>query len=695
MFAGQWRSLAVESLICAAWFDDEIQGRVVLRRLLSRLNPFGRAPGRPTPPAASAKEAADRLLAEGNQAEKDRRLDEACELYRKAVRLAPGYVKAHVNLGIALQAIGDPEGAIMAHEAARAIDPGDAYANYNLANLLYLRRELPRAETLLRAALEREPEFPEAHVVLANVYEAQENYTAAASSLELALKQRPDYAGAWYTYGRVLLTLGRRIEAETALRRAIEFDPAGLPALHLLGHMLRGESRTGEALETFGAARKLAPERFDLESMELHALNISDEISEEALADRHRAFGARLERSVPPRFAPFSRSRDPERRLRIGYVSSDFNLHPVAWFMIPVLERHDRAAFEAHCYATSSKPDEANRQLQARADAWRHGANLSDPALADLINRDAIDILVDLTGHSGILRLGVFAEQPSPVQVTWLGYLNTTGLTRIQYRLCDARTDPPGLTDGLHTETLVRLPHSQWCYRPFLSIDHAPEPPFRRNGFITFGSLNHAAKLSPTVRRLWAEILTRLPDARMVLVGVPEGHARNRLLQEFRTAGIAASRLTLVPIVPLDDYFRWFNAVDIALDTTPYSGGTTTCDTLWMGVPVVTVPGARSVSRSAASILSAVGLPEWIAATPDDYVRLAVEFARDGTAITQLRASLRQRMRGSPLMDEARFVRDLESAYRRMWRIWCGGAPHLDENPAGKEAGIRVPPGAG
>jgi predicted O-linked N-acetylglucosamine transferase (SPINDLY family) len=266
----------------------------------------------------------------------------------------------------------------------------------------------------------------------------------------------------------------------------------------------------------------------------------------------------------------------------------------------------------------------------------------------------------------------VFAQQPAPVQVTWLGYLNTTGLTRIQYRLCDAYTDPPGLTEHLHTETLIRLPHSQWCYRPFLSIDHAAEPPFKRNGFITFGSFNNLPKLSPTIRRLWCDLLTRLPDSRLVVVGVSDGRARDRLVREFEEAGIATSRMTIAPHVLLDEYFRWFDAVDIALDTTPYSGGTTTCDTLWAGVPVVTLSGSRSVSRSAVSILSVVGLSAWIAATPEDYVRLAVEFAREKKAIAQLRASLRQRMRESPVMDEPRFVRDLEAAYRRMWRTWCG-----------------------
>ena len=617
--------------------------------------------------------AADRLIIEGNRAETAGKLHDACELYRKAAEIAPGYAKAHLNLGIGLEAIDDAGGAIKSYDAALAIDPGNPYANYNFGKLLYTRGDLARAELLLGAALKRKPEFPEARVALSNVYESQGQLASAAAALEIALAQRPGYAGAWYNYGNVLWKSGRLTEAETALRRATEIDPTSVSAFHLLGNVLRSQSRIGEAVEAFGAARRLAPDRFDLESMELLTLNFTDEISEGALAARHRAFGARLEKAFPPQFAPFRNRRDPERRLRVGYVSCDFNLHPVALFAIPLLERHDRSANEIYCYSTGSKTDEVTREVKARADVWRDVARKPDPELADTIHSDEIDILVDLTGHAGAMRLGVFARQPAPVQVTWLGYLSTTGLTRIQYRFCDAVTDPPQVTDHLHTETLVRLPHSQWCYRPLLAIDHAIEPPCKRNGFVTFGSFNHVPKLTRTVRRLWVDILARLPDSRLVIVGVPEGQAKERLLEDFRAAGIAVSRLTVVPRVPLDEYFRWFNAVDMALDSTPYSGGTTTCDTLWMGVPVVTVLGPRSVSRSAASILSTVGLPDWIASTAEDYVRLAVRFAQDQTVIRNLRQSLRQRMRESPIMDEPRFVRDVENAYRGMWQTWCNG----------------------
>ncbi len=620
---------------------------------------------------ARANDLADALIAEGNKAEDAGKLREACEQYRKAVAAAPRYAKAHLNLGIGLEATGDIEAAIRAYEAALAIDPGDAYANYNLGKALHALGDPKRAEQLLRAALARKPEFPEALVALSNVHDSKGNLAAALASIELALKQRPDYAGAWYNYGDLLWKQERLSDAEAALRRATALDPEFLPAYQLLGSVLRGESRIAEALEVFGAARARAPGRFDLESMELHTLGFSDEISDDALAARHLAFGARLEAEVPARFSPFGNRREPERRLRVGYVSSDFSLHPVSLFCIPVIERHDRSGYEIHCYSTGARKDEVSRRLQGLADAWHDAEKWSDDELAETINRDAIDVLVDLTGHAGPLRLGVFAQQPAPVQLAWLGYLGTTGLTRIRYRLCDAVTDPPGLTDRWHSEALIRLPRCQWCYRPFLATDPARQPPLASNGYVTFGSFNHISKLSPTTRRLWAEILNRLPDSRLLLVGLPQGQGRDAVIGDFVRAGVAASRVRSVPRVPFDEYFRWFDAVDIALDTAPYSGGTTTCDTLWMGVPVLTVPSSRPASRSTASILATVGLSDWIAASAEEYVRLAVAYSANAPALADLRTSLRAKLRDSPLMDEARFISDLEAAYRALWRTWC------------------------
>lgn len=622
--------------------------------------------------ARTPADSADRLIALGNEAEAQGRLEEARDAYRRAIALAPRHARAHLNLGIVLQAAGNADAAREAYETALRHDASDPFVQYNFATLLVARGDAARAEELLNRALERKPDLAEARVALSNLLDEQGNAAEAEQQLEIVLQQRPDYAGAWYNYGVLLTKAHRHADALRAAQRACELDPGSLPSLRLLGNLLRSNGRIDDALKVLSAARQLAPARFDIESLELLTLSLSESAAEETIAARHRAFGERLEQAIPARFAPFRTwSRDPDRILRVGYVSSDFYRHPVAWFMLPVLERHDRSAVRSTCYSTNPEVDEVTRQIESRSDAWRDAHGLSDDELADRIHADGIDILVDLSGHAGIMRLGVFAQQPAPVQVAWLGYLNTTGLSRIRYRLCDAHTDPPGLTESLHTETLVRLPHSQWCYRPVARFPQVTEPPCLQAGYVTFGSFNHAPKLSVAVRRLWCEILARVPTARLVIVGLPPGEIRDRLLHDFVAGGIDAARLSLVPRVGLDEYFRWFNAVDIALDTTPYSGGTTTCDTLWMGVPALTVPGARSVSRSAASILTEVGLTSWIAQSPDDYVRLAVRYASDVPLLAELRRSLRQRIEQSPIMDEAAFARDLERAYRSLWQAWC------------------------
>jgi len=655
---------------------------------------------------------ADALIAKGNAAERDGRLSEACERYREAVRLAPGYAKAHLNLGIGLEALGDAAGAIASHQAALAADPAEPFASYNLGRLRYLRGELPEAERLLRQALRSRPEFPEARVVLASVLQATGKHAPALAELEEALRLRPgelaalrpqlaelraqlsdahlargdltgalahleallalrpDWADALFNYGCVLRRLVRTNDAEAAFRRAIGANAAHGPAYRMLGSVLRDQGRSDEALEVYRAGRERCPDDFELASAELYTLIGSDRLAADALFARHAAFGAAIERAYPARFE-LSNNRDPGRRLRIGYVSTDFRYHVVSLFMLPVLERRDRAAFEVYCYSTTDSPDEYTRRLAALADAWRDCARDSERELAERIRADGIDILVDLSGHAGIPQLRVFAQRPAPVQATWLGYLGTTGMTRMDYRISDGVADPQGMTERYHSETLARLPHSQWCYRPFVSVDAARTPPCQKNGYVTFGSFNQAAKLSPAALRLWGRLLAALPGSRLLVVGIPPGRAQEALRGDLAAAGVAPERIRLLPYVSLQEYFGCFQAVDIALDTLPYSGGTTTCDALWMGVPVITVPGAWPASRSAASILASVGLSEWIAPTAQEYVDRAAAFARDGAGLARLRGSLRERLRASPLMDEARFAADLEALYGSMWRRWC------------------------
>jgi protein O-GlcNAc transferase len=726
--------------------------RAMLRRLLSRRK-------------------ADRLIEAGNRAESEGRTREACELYRQALSVRPGYVRGHLNLGVALEASGDADAAQSAYRDALAADAANPFAHYNLGKLLYTRGEHAAAAHHLRTAIERKPDFTDARVVLAAALEATGDVEGAAASLEQALKRQPDYAGPWYNYALALHKLGRVAEAEAALRRLLDLQPSDAArlqlakllrargafdegeallrqmleraprsaelhiALHdaykergdleradaavgiaielrpdsgelwymraellkglqrmpeceaalrralslnprlsdayrLLGNILVDQLRVEEAWKVLAAGREFDPHGYN-EVCELFALNFSDDIDADALFARHRAFGERYEATHPPRFLHHANRPDPERPLRIGYVGGEFRAHPVGFSFLPLIERLDRSAFEAYCYSIYEPGDRFTRYIAEHADRWRNMPFAPSAEVADLIHRDGVDVLIDLSGLTGFPTFEIMALRPAPVQASWLGYLSTTGMTSIDYRITDAFADPPGVADRFHTEKLARLPHSQWCYRALVPVEAATVPPCARNGFITFGAFNQSAKISPSARRLWAEILKRTPGSRLLVVGVPAGPATQLVLDDFARHGIAPGTVTVLPRQTFEDYFRIIGSVDIALDPMPYSGGTTTCDTLWMGTPVLTLTGERSVSRSAASLLSVLGLQDWIAATPEDYVAKGAIFAGDTAALTELRGSLRKRMEASPLMDEPRFARDMEALYRRMWRTWC------------------------
>lgn len=627
----------------------------------------------------------------------------AAEHLRAAVERKPDFADARVVLAGALEAVGDTQGAVLALEQALkqkpdyagawynyalaldklgrsaeaetalrrmlAIAPSDA-AQFQLAKLLRARGAFDEGEALLRQMLERDPGAAELHVALYEAHKARGDQEAAAAALRTALDMRPEWAQAWAMYAEALKALQRLPECEAALRRALALDPRLAPAYRLLGSILVDQLRLDEAEQVYATGSEFDPDGY-VDVCRLFVLNFDDRISAGELFARHKAFGERFERTHPPRFARYANRPDPERPLRIGYIGGDFRAHPIGFAFLPLVDRHDRAVCEAYCYSVYEAADRYTRYIAERADRWRNVALAPPAEIADLIRRDGVDVLVDLSGYTGIPTFDTLALRPAPVQASWLGYLSTTGLTCIDYRITDAFADPPGLAERFHTEKLLRLPHSQWCYRALVSIDPPPAPPCAANGFVTFGAFNQAAKISATTRRLWAEILKRVPGSRLLIVGVSPGPATRLVLDDFARHGVAPGAVHIQPRVSFDDYFRLIGDVDIALDPTPYSGGTTTCDTLWMGTPVLTLTGERSVSRSASSALGVLGLHDWIAATPEEYVAKGAAFARDPGTLARLRGSLRARMQASPLMDEFRFARDMEGLYRRMWRGWC------------------------
>ena len=611
--------------------------------------------------------ASDALIVEGNALEDGGDLAQAESRYRAAVAAAPGHARASLNLGIALAARGDEDGAVAAYERVLEIDPTHPYGNYNYARLAFLRKDLPRAEAMVAAALRAKPDFPQALVVQAEVLDALGRPQEAVEALQRALHLEPRDAGAWFNLGSLQQKLGRSQEAEDAARRAVEIEPGQAAALELLAVAVRSQGFAQESLAMLRQALARDPTSWVHRSMELMTMNFVDDIPVDELFRRHLEFGAEIERAIPVRFEHAPDTGDRARRLRVGYLSSDFKLHPVSMFLLPVLEGHDRTRVEVFCYSFAETSDIVTDRVRAQADHWREVSALADAELADLIHADGIDVLVDLMGHSGLPRPGVFCMRPAPVQVNWLGYLNTTGLTRMDFRITDARSDPPTQSQPFHTERLFLLPASQWCYRPLADAPIEATAPVERHGHVTFGSFNASFKITPSACRRWAEVMHRVPGSRLLIADVPFPRKRDAVLRNIEAAGIAADRIEFLPRVPLEEYMRRYNEVDLAFDTFPYGGGTTTFDALWMGVPVVAAIGETPVARSAASILTALGLEDWIAPSVDDFVEVAVARASDRAALLSVRRTLRPRLQDSLLTEMPRYVRDLEAAYRAMW----------------------------
>ena len=646
----------------------------LLNRLLSTSAATPAPEAAPAPVRAPDDTAlADERIAEGNRVEDAGDLAHAEALYREAVAAAPGHARAHLNLGIALAAKGDTAGAERAYEACLAIAPDHPFGNYNFARLAFLREDFARAESLIAAALRAKPDFPQALVVQSNVLDALGKPEPAIDSLEAALRLQPQDAGAWFNLGVLRQRLARTDDAETAVRRALAAEPDNDGARVLLSRVLRDQGFAAEALPPVRAAIANDPAAWSDRSFELLMMNFADGIPADELFRRHVEFGVDMERAFPVRFDRYPERGDPQRRLRVGYVSADLHLHPAVFFLIPLLENHDRSQVEVFCYSYGAQVDDMSRRVRSLSDHWREAFAMSDAELADAIHADAIDVLVDLTGHAGARpRLPVFCQRPAPVQVAWVGYLNTTGLTRMDFRVCDARTDPIELSQPLHTERLVHLPESQWCYRPMLPAEVDPVAPLERNGYVTFGSFNAALKITPAICRLWGTAMARLPGSRLLVADVKSERKRAAIRADLAAAGIAGDRVEFMQRVTLDKYLALFKRVDVSLDTFPYGGGTTTFDSLWMGVPVVATIGDTPVARSAASILTSLGLADWIAPSIDDYADMIVARASDAQAIAALRRTLRARLEASPLTDIKRFARDLESAYRDMWNARTG-----------------------
>lgn len=566
--------------------------------------------------------------------------DEAERAYRNAIDLKPDYAEAHNNLGIVLKRVGKLDEAIAFFKRAAALAPNDATIHDHLGNAFMDKHNFKSAAQCFRKAVACNPDNVEAHNNLGNALRNLNQIGAAIAAIEKTIELKPDYVSAQNNLGNLMIDQGRIKDAVSQYRHCLILDPK-LSQVH--------------------------------SSMIFH-MNCDPAFSESDIWAESRRWDMQFGHPSETYGSFFSNDRLPDRRLKIGYVSPDFWNHSVSVFFEPVLAAHDRDAYEVFCYSDVSRPDEITKRLVTLSDNWLSILRMEDDDVAEQIRRDGIDILVDLTGHSTSNRLKVFALKPAPIQVTWLGYPNSTGLAAMDYRLTDDVVDPKVKGDKFSYEELFRLPRGYHCYGPPKVSPEVVPPPFQKNGFVTFGSFNNLTKVTPQVVDTWSRLLANVPGSRLLIKSrrLADPLVRSRYIDLFKCQHLSPERIELVPWVPSQHgNLAAYGRVDVALDTFPYNGTTTTCEALWMGVPVVTLFSDRPASRVGASLMSVLSLDEFVVKTPEDYVAKAATLASEPQRLNHMRSNLRQRLLDSPLCDQDGFARDIEMAFRTMWHRWC------------------------
>ena len=600
---------------------------------------------------------------------------EAEQAFTQAARLKPRSLDAQAYLGLACMQQNKDEQAIAAFKAALEIQPLLVMALVNLVTLLHKherqREALPYQERWIVA----EPLSCNAHYSAAVLYQSLHLLKDARKHYERVLELGGGGVSAYSTHLNLGVVCHELRDFEAAIshgRQALARKPDCAVSYYNIGNAQKEQGMHAEAIASFEQALKLDPAFANAHSNILFCMNYVDSYDAGQIYERHIEWASRH----AARYAInslHSNVRDPHRTLRIGYVSADFREHPVGFFLEGVLQFHSASNCEIFCYFNSIQEDVITGRLRAHVRNWRQISALDDEAVAAMVRADGIDVLVDLSGHTSGNRLLVFARKPAPVQVTWLGYCNTSGLSNMDYLLADAEVIPPG-TSQRFSEQVLHLPGSYLCY---VAPEYAPAvkpPPNATNGYVTFGCFNNLSKVTAPVLELWAEILLRVPESRFILKSrqLADTVVQQRYRDWFSAKGLTSERVILdgryLDHAGLLDYY---GEVDIALDTHPYSGVTTTCEALWMGVPVVTLAGERFISRNSAALLANAGLDDLVTATPQQYVAIAEALAGDRAHLAQLRSMLRERLKASPLGNAPLFVQNLEAAYRQMWERWC------------------------
>lgn len=602
----------------------------------------------------------------GNLYHRSNDLRAALVQFRACVQANPDHASGHYNLGTVATKLGDLISAEAAFRAVTRLEPQPGQANLRLGDVLLRMGRVPDGLAEFRKYAAAHPNDPRGLYNMALALANDGKPADAQEALHKALKLKPDYAEAHNALGLALELLGRKDDALFHYLKAVELKPDFADAWSNMGTNLVEQSRTAEATDCFRKSLAARPDAPAIHGNLLLTLNYDSRLSPEQVRDEHLAWGARFASPVQPPPVPHL-PHDPERKLRIGYVSADFRDHTVSGFIELLLTHHDRDRFEVFAFPNVPRPDAVTEKLKALADHWRPIVGVTEDEVATRVEAEKIDILIDLSGHTAGNRLQAFAYHPAAVQATVFGYPNTTGVGAMDFRITDPISDPPGVTDHLSTEKLLRLPDLPWVYRPPADAPPVtPLPALSRKGF-TFGCLNNAAKISDACVDAWTKLIQSSPGSKLVLMAGQSPTASKKLSDRFARAGILRERIELIGRLPRDQYFERYSTFDLALDPFPYNGGVTTCDALFMGVPVLTVAGNSYVSRQGVMQMTQVGLPEFVADSPAALVALGKSWMGKRDELAAIRAGLRDRLLASPLCDPVRYVRNLEAALRAKW----------------------------
>jgi protein O-GlcNAc transferase len=603
------------------------------------------------------------------------KLEEGVSCYKKAISIKPDLAEVYSNLGNALEDQGKLEEAVSSYKKAISIKPDLAEAYYNLGNALEYQGKAEEAVSCFKKAISIKPGYADAYSNLGNVFDGQGKLEEAVLSYKKAISIKPDLVEAYYNLGNPLKNQGKLEEAVSSYKKAISIKPDLVEAYSNLGNIQKNQGNLVEAISSFKKAISIKPELTEVYSNLLFCMNYGN-YTGKSLFNEHKIWNKHQAKYLQTFICKHDKGVDSGKKLRIGFVSGDFRKHCVSHFLNPLFKEYNRERLTFYCYSNSNEKDEVTTYQQKMVDEWRNIVEQEDQVVVEMIQKDQIDILVDLSGHTKGNRLVVFASKPAPVQVTWLGYPNTTGLTTIDYRFTHHIADPPGLSDQLHSEKLFRLADGFLCYQPPDIAPDITELPLKRNGYITFGSLNNLAKTTPEVIKVWSQILKAVPGSKLLLKSkaLTCPVVLDKYLSLFLKESIDSDRLITLQYSPTTQaHLSKYGKIDISLDTFPYNGTTTTCESLWMGVPTVVLRGERHASCVGASIINQVGLDNLITDSVDDYIKTAISLAKDKSKLESLRAGMRNRMKNSYLCDNKGFSVNMEKAFRSMWIEWCRG----------------------